>query len=262
VEISVVTINFNNKAGLEQTVSSVVGQTFPGFEFIIIDGGSTDGSLDIITNAGERDNYSISEKDNGIYDAMNKGIQQASGNYIMFLNSGDTLSNERVLTQAIEGINQFPAFDIYYGDMIIVNDANNPLPNHCTYPDALDLNFFKKDTLNHQASFIRADLFSQFGLYPLKYKLAADYWLFLLAFLNNKRFFHLPFPMVNYDLSGLSAQSNLYREEKNEIWNTLVPASIDKVLNENYELKHQLNYKLMKFARRLNSGFQKLKGND
>jgi glycosyltransferase involved in cell wall biosynthesis len=261
MELSIVTINLNNKEGLEKTLSSVFGQSFSDFEFIIIDGGSADGSLEIIKHNPENINYWVSEKDNGIYDAMNKGMQQASGNYIMFLNSGDALSNKSVIENCIINIDQAPGFDIYYGDMIIVNDRNNPHPNYCRYPDEIDLQFLKKDTLNHQASLFKADLFREFGLYPASFRLAADYWLYLSAILRNKKFRHLSFPMVDYDLSGVSAaHNNLYKEEKQKIWEQLVPACIDNLLNENEGFRHLLNYRIMNFARRLNNSFQKLKG--
>jgi glycosyltransferase involved in cell wall biosynthesis len=262
MKVSIVTINFNNVSGLKKTVESVAAQSFKDIEYVIIDGASTDDSINIIKRNKDIVSFFISENDNGIYDAMNKGITNAKGDYLLFLNSGDYLAGPSVMQQFNEALHNKPGFDIYYGDMIIVNDKNIPGSNHCRYPDTIDLDFLKKDTLNHQTSLIHSGLFHQFGTYPLEYKMAADYWLFLLAFLNNKTFCHLPFPIANYDLSGISAaQNNLYKEEKNKIWERLVPIGVDKVLRENEELKHLLNYNILKFARRLNSGFQKLKGN-
>lgn len=98
MKISIITINFNNKDGIEKTISSVVAQTYKDIQYIIIDGDSTDGSVEVIKKYHEDIDYWISEPDKGIYDAMNKGILKATGDYVLFLNSGDYLSIEELLT--------------------------------------------------------------------------------------------------------------------------------------------------------------------
>ena len=98
---SVITINYNNCEGLQRTIDSVIGQTFKDFEFIVIDGGSTDGSVDIINKNAASITYWISERDNGIYHAMNKGIAQAHGDYCIFMNSGDCFYNIEVLKKSV-----------------------------------------------------------------------------------------------------------------------------------------------------------------
>lgn len=97
MKLSIITVNLNDKTGLEKTIKSVISQSFSDFEFIIIDGESTDGSIDIINQYKSKISYWVSEKDSGIYNAMNKGIRQAKGEYLYFLNSGDALHNENVL---------------------------------------------------------------------------------------------------------------------------------------------------------------------
>ena len=97
MKFSIITINYNNKDGLEMTINSVLGQSFQGFEYIIIDGGSTDGSIDIIKKYESRIDYWVSEPDNGVYNAMNKGIRKATGDYINFMNSGDAYHSSSAL---------------------------------------------------------------------------------------------------------------------------------------------------------------------
>jgi glycosyltransferase involved in cell wall biosynthesis len=262
MQLSVVTINFNNKEGLEKTLSSVFGQSFSDFEFIIIDGGSADGSLEIIKHNSENINYWVSEKDNGIYDAMNKGIAKATGDYLLFLNSGDHLLDSLVLQKCADFMNQFPVEDIYYGDMFFINDphATGKKKRHWKHPEKLTLPFFKRSTINHQASIIKASLFKEFGFYPEAYKLAADYWLYLISLLNNKKFKHFGFTMVDYGLSGASSNNfSSYIAEKQIIWETLVPACVKDLVIENEEYKHLTGYKIVRAGIKINSVLQRVK---
>src|SRR5690242_21925905 len=99
LKLSIITVNFNNAAGLQRTMDSAFHQTFTDYEYVIIDGGSTDGSKDLIKNHANKLVYWVSEKDNGVYQAMNKGIVRAKGDYLLFLNSGDYLLHERILDE-------------------------------------------------------------------------------------------------------------------------------------------------------------------
>ena len=111
MKYSIITINLNNSAGLRKTIESVVNQTFQDFEYIIIDGGSTDGSVDIIKEYSSRIDYWVSEPDRGIYNAMNKGIVQAHGDYINFMNSGDCFSKNTILEEIYADL----SFDFVFG---------------------------------------------------------------------------------------------------------------------------------------------------
>ena len=113
--LSIITINFNNVAGLKRTVDSVLHQTADDFEYIIIDGASTDGSREFIESCSSKLAYWVSEKDNGVYHAMNKGIGHARGDYLLFLNSGDYLNDAEVLARVF---NRPLQEDIIYGDII------------------------------------------------------------------------------------------------------------------------------------------------
>ena len=110
--ISIITVNFNDKIGLERTLESVFSQNFRNFEYLVIDGGSNDGSKDLLEKNSEKINYWVSEPDKGIYNAMNKGISFAKGEYLIFLNSGDHLKNENSLEIAQKSIDLFKARNI------------------------------------------------------------------------------------------------------------------------------------------------------
>ena len=235
--ISIISVNFNNLAGLENTIKSVISQSFTNYEYIVIDGGSTDGSINLISQYSDSIDLWISEKDNGIYDAMNKGIAKATGQYIMFLNSGDLLADNTVLERCINKLKEFDKTDILYGDLVVNNHKDSKYKEHL-HPQELSLAFLEKDTINHQASFIKKDIFNEFGYYPLEYKLASDFWLFLKCFLYNKSFLHYKSKLIVYDFSGASAKDDFkhYRQEQDKIWNILVPQYIKIIMQENRRL--------------------------
>lgn len=175
MKISIITINYNNLAGLENTITSVQSQSARNFEHLIIDGNSTDGSKELIERT--RDNYSywISESDHGIYDAMNKGIQNATGDYLLFLNSGDTLLNDRILENVFPHL--ISNYDLVYGDLYIV--ATDRPSFKYSYPKFLDFTFFKQTSLGHPSTFIKKELFDLYGLYRTDLKIVSD-WAFFL----------------------------------------------------------------------------------
>ena len=117
MKISVVTVCYNAADCIEHTMLSVLNQSYPDIEYIVIDGGSTDGTVDIIKKYADRLAYWVSEPDKGIYDAMNKGIAAASGSYINFMNAGDTFASDSVLAEIVPQIN--PNSQIVYGDVVL-----------------------------------------------------------------------------------------------------------------------------------------------
>lgn len=133
MRLSIITINYNNIVGLESTVNSVLNQTSKDFEYIVIDGNSSDGSADYLNKEEGNFSYWVSEPDTGIYNAMNKGLKRANGEYLLFLNSGDTLVHEDVLKQVIQSFNS--NFDIYYGNLNFDYDGVKRLR---TYPDKFE----------------------------------------------------------------------------------------------------------------------------
>lgn len=149
-KLSIITINYNNKSGLEQTIKSVVNQNAEKHtEYIIIDGGSNDGSLDVIDENKEHFSYWCSEKDNGIYHAMNKGVAHATGEYLLFLNSGDFLEPEVIATV----LNELTGTDIIYGDIIF--QTTNGERQTMVYPDTLSTEYMFFKAIGHPATFFR-----------------------------------------------------------------------------------------------------------
>jgi len=266
--ISIITINRNNRLGLQSTVRSVIEQNTKSFEYIIIDGCSTDGSVGVIHQYDEFINYWVSEKDNGVYHAMNKGIKHAKGKYLMFLNSGDTLFNSTVVSELLKSILEYKYVDIFYGDVFMFNSLHKELNEVVKkMPADLDILFFKNNTINHQASLFKNSLFKEFGFYPEEYKMASDYWLYLNSLIQNKDFFYLNLPIVKYDMGGISAKSfDKYENEMKDIWEKVLPKIIldiskknDELVAENKRLKAMTNYKLVNLAIRLNKIYQNSK---
>ena len=177
-KLSIITINYNNADGLERTIKSVIAQSFGGFEYIVIDGGSTDLSVEIIKKYSAKINYWVSEKDNGIYNAMNKGIKVANGQYCLFLNSGDYLYNDIILEHVFSQINNE---DIIYGDMMI--DRGRHKLEYGSQPSKITFDFMVATTVWHPVSFIKKILFDKYGLYNEDLKIISDYEFFLKTIL-------------------------------------------------------------------------------
>lgn len=257
LKLSIITINYNNCKGLQKTIQSVFAQTFTGYEYIIIDGDSTDGSKEIIQENSGKLSHWVSEKDNGIYDAINKGIQKATGTYLMFLNSGDYFVTNEILQNSFAVINQ-ENLDVYYGD-IEIEFANK---QKCIQKHApvLDLYFLEKRTLNHQASFIKATLFEEFGLYNSRYGLAADYAFYLQAFLAGKKFKYIDDVMIHYPWTGVSSTNmEKYLLQMKAVWQELVPGYVDVLYRENKVFKNTMNRVIMRMGKKLDNAYQSSK---
>jgi len=177
-KLSIITINYNNLEGLKRTIESVVNQTWQEFEFVVIDGGSTDSSPEYIESQSAKIAYWVSEPDKGIYNAMNKGIAKASGEYLLFLNSGDELHNQKVLENNIDAVHteDFVYFDIY---LLFANNAKIH-----KYPETLNYLIFMKGSLGHPTTFIKRDMFSKIGLYDESLKIVSDWKFFMIAILK------------------------------------------------------------------------------
>lgn len=192
---SIITVSCNDAQGLEQTIQSVIAQTYKNYEFIIIDGGSQDNSPDIIEKYASYIKYWVSEKDKGIYDGMNKGVLAAHGDYCIFMNSGDTFYNEEVLQHIEYACLQE---DICCGD--ICYGQNHIIPN----PENVTMRTFYKHSLFHQASFIRTSLFKN-HLYDEGLESAADWkWFVEVLVFENASYRHIPLVVARYAGGGLS----------------------------------------------------------
>jgi glycosyltransferase involved in cell wall biosynthesis len=177
-KISIITINYNNLEGLKRTMESVINQTWQEFEYIIIDGGSNDGSAVYIESQSANLNYWISQPDKGIYNAMNKGILKATGEYLLFLNSGDELYDLEVLNKAHFTVHteDFVYFDIF---LLFANETKTH-----QYPELLNHESFITGSLGHPTTFIKRDLFGKIGLYDESLNIVSDWKFFMIAILK------------------------------------------------------------------------------
>lgn len=212
--LTIITINYNNKDGIEKTFESINNQTWCDFEYIVIDGGSTDGSKDCIVQNPKVD-YWVSEKDSGVYNAMNKGIKKATGKYIIFLNSGDFFSDDYVLEKVYHHLEK--DIDILYGDSIYFNEAGYLRKE--SPPEKLTFSFFSTGGINHQAAFIKRKLFYDYFFYNEDYKISSDWEFFIVVIcLYNATYMHLEETICHYDFSGISANPEnlpIYYAERN-----------------------------------------------
>lgn len=201
---SIITINLNNATGLEKTINSVGNQSFTDFQYIVIDGGSTDASINTIERYKAKINYQISEKDSGIYNAMNKGILKSSGKYCLFLNSGDVFANHDVLQSVING--NYNA-DIITGSTLVHDKDRSEIVNA---PREISFYTFYKHTIIHQATFIRLDLFRDLGYYNEKLKIVGDWDFFVRAFAFRRATYQpLSFIISSINADGISSMPGI-----------------------------------------------------
>jgi glycosyltransferase involved in cell wall biosynthesis len=202
-KISVITINFNNKLGLEKTIQSVISQPLfkEHIEYIIIDGGSNDCSVETIKEFEGSIHFWVSEKDGGIFYAMNKGLQKATGEYVIFMNSGDVFCNNLIDKRFIDSLNTQLVYGNYY--------LESELPkNLCKQTETIDFAYLLGKTICHQALFMQRDLCVK---YPFEYQfnIIGD-WIQLFKIMKNE---NPSIKYVNqviciYDIEGLSIQQN------------------------------------------------------
>lgn len=253
--ISIITVNKDNCAGLKRTIDSVLCQTFKNYEWIVIDAASKDGSVDIIKQYEKHITYWVSESDRGIYDGMNKGILKATGKYIFFLNSGDSLVDKNVFENVHKSnLN----VDIVLGRINLCDSQQKIIKSDYTIPHK-DISLFSLYLygIPHQASLIKKELFNKYGLYDIKCKINADWKFFLITLiLNNCTLQHINITLCNFDKTGVSSV-NLEKlfQDRDKVFNELIPSRIrsdyEAVLPNYYEvyriqwlLKHRIFYKI------------------
>jgi glycosyltransferase involved in cell wall biosynthesis len=253
-KLSVITINLNNAVGLEKTVQSIAAQTFTDVEFFVVDGASTDGSLKIIEqNANVITRY-VSEKDNGIYHAMNKGIRMSSGEYLLFLNSGDYLVNPHVLENVLPLLN---TEDVIGGKIIkLVNGKEHIVDS----PPAITVEWFLDVSLHHQATFVRRSLFETYGYYNESYRLGGDYEFFVRTLLKERGTYKsIPEPICYFPTDGISNQQKwlqINMEEKERTWKMHFSNAVRGTIEAYTTLK---NSREMKWGRQFMKKFSFLK---
>ena len=218
MRFSVITINYNDKIGLERTINSVINQTNDDYEYIIIDGESTDGSVDVIMRYANHITYWVSEKDKGVYNAMNKGVDQAHGDYLIFMNSGDCFHSP----VALDSFKEYKE-DIICGKVLKGNAQKPSGPRK----SAITLVDLMRGSLPHQAMFIKRELLIAHP-YDENYKIMSD-WKFCLETIvyGNCTFRACDIIVADYDTSGISTNSNgLLPKERNMILKEMFPPRI------------------------------------
>ncbi len=249
IQLSIITINYNDCEGLKKSIQSVREQNFESLEYIIIDGGSSDGSVNAIKENESDIQYWVSEKDNGIYHAMNKGIDKASGEYLLFLNSGDYLIEPNSLNKVFS-LRQNA--DILYGDLKIINGV-------IKYPDELNSTFFFRDSIGHPASFIKKSLFEKYGKYNEENKIVSDWEFFIKTIiLNNASYKHIDNVITFYDSSGISNNPSHISNHLNErvkvleqILQKFYPGLLDQFNNLENNLNAYKNSRTISFAKKM-----------
>ena len=222
MKLSVITINYNNRDGLRQTIESVVGQTYRDFEYIIIDGGSTDGSVDVIKEYADKIDYWVSEKDKGIYNAMNKGVAVAHGEYTQFLNSGDYLCDKDVLEKI---------FAHNFTEDIVCGNMYTSAGNIRLSPDKVTVSYMLTGTLLHPVSFIKKTLFDVYK-YDERYKIMGDRDFFMYHIIKeNASYRKVDVFVAIFDVTGISCTSSNkdgdIELKNNLINNLLLPRVLD-----------------------------------
>lgn len=238
MKLSIITINRNNVAGLEKTMRSVSTQTFKEFEYIVVDGASTDGSVEVIKQlAPEFEHLKwVSEPDSGIYNAMNKGIHMACGEYCQFLNSGDMLSSDVVVDIMLEKLKERNYPDILYGNMKKVMPNGASFVDTCGATNDVTLNMFYKGCLNHSPAYIRRSLFEKYGLYDETLKICSDWKFYMQSIvLGHANVCYVDVLVTVFDMGGISETSkDVLEEERNRLLQEMVPQGILK----DYERYH------------------------
>lgn len=227
---SIITINYNNKDGLLHTIESVIEQTYKDYQFIIIDGGSTDGSIEIIKKYAKEIDYWVSEPDKGRYNAMNKGIKHAHGDYLNFMNSGDTFHSNTVLEDLEKIIDKE---DIVTGGFF---DKENRIP-HIIKPQDVTLLTMLKKTFNHQATFFRKELFTT-RLYDENYIIQSDFKFNLQCIINDNCSIKITeYIIADYDFNGISSNKELVFKERQKLLYELFPSRVNKDYEKMYTVE-------------------------
>lgn len=240
-KLSIITICYNEPF-LEKTCESIVKQTWQDFEWVVVDGGSNQETLDIFEKYKHRIDKFVSEHDNGVYNAMNKGIKLSSGVYLLFLNAGDFLYENTILEKIF--VDREYSADILYGNLNLLLE-NNPTYIDCL-PENINKEFLYISTVRHQASFIKKDLFEKCGLYDESYKIVADYEKWFVFLENNAKFEYVPYIISSQDMHGLSQSPKTrdiaFNERKDVINKKFTVIEIKKL--ENKYKSYNMNYSL------------------
>lgn len=237
VPLSIVTVNYNNYDGLLKTIESILSQTFHDFEWIVIDGGSTDGSKELLKKHSSEFYFCISEQDGGVYNAMNKGLEHVNGTYVNFMNSGDTYNSNETLANVFQ---QHLVGDIVYGDWIEAYENQYKLVNAPKGGMNVLIYF---TNLCHQALFVRSSILQENG-YDESYQILADWKRWREFACEGHKFQYIPLTICNYDCTNGKSKENssLNNNEYYRIFHdNYLPSELLDFINEYYMKCGELN---------------------
>lgn len=200
MKLSIITVARNALPALKETISAIAEASIRDLELIVVDGASTDGTPEYLAGLQSKIVRYVSEPDTGIYNAMNKGIRMASGEFVYFLNAGDRLTSLEALEFAMRSLG---SGDVYYCDVLL---NENEMVRLQKYYKQLSLAFWLREHMCHQAVFFRREMFTDLGLYEEGYRFAADYDVLLHAWVRGKKFEHVDVAIATYDMHGVSSQ--------------------------------------------------------
>lgn len=205
-KVSIITICYNEPY-LEKTCESIVNQIWQDFEWVVVDGGSNQETLNKFEKYKSRIDKFISEPDNGIYDACNKGINLATGEYVIFMNAGDSFYSPEVLNNIF--VNHNYNSGVLYGDTVMVDNKLKQSKKHCAkIPHEISKNYFYTSNICTQSIFVKKELFYKYGLHNLKYKILGDLDRNLAFISNGEKFEYIPEIVSYYDRNGISSIPN------------------------------------------------------
>ena len=270
MKLTIITINRNNADGLEKTMQSVASQSADDFEYVVVDGASTDNSVEVICrhteSFGTRLKW-ISELDQGIYNAMNKGIKMATGDYVQFLNSGDRLAGPAVVEKMLRTLEEKGNPTILYGNMLKDMLDGRMLKDKCFAGQDISFLGFYTGTLNHSPAFILKDLFERYGLYDESLRIVSDWkWYLQAIILGDEKPEYSDIDVTIFDMTGISESNlNLVKEERKKVLTELIPYTFltdyDKWAFPIYQMKrlrrHPWAYKIVYFIERCLFKFEK-----
>lgn len=200
-KVTIITVTYNCENSIANTIESVINQTYKNLEYLIIDGNSSDNTVNIIKKYAEQDSRIrwISEKDNGIYDAMNKGVFMASGDILNFLNSADLILDKTAIEDIVVKFKEDKGTDLLYCN-IVAGD------NHIRYNNKINkISFIRRKSVCHQAMFVKRNVFDKTGLYDINYKIVADRDWFIKCYKNKLNMKHLDKFYIFFDVNGISS---------------------------------------------------------
>jgi glycosyltransferase involved in cell wall biosynthesis len=216
LKISIITVCFNSESTIRDTIESVLLQTYQNIEYIIIDGKSNDKTIDIISEYKNDISTFVSEPDKGIYDAMNKGVSLATGDFVGILNSDDVFATKETIAEMVEILNKNESAEGCYGDLIYVKSDNLD-----TFSRYYSSKFFSKKTIPfgltvpHPTLYLRPILFQKYGLYKINYRVAADFELIARMVKSGAKLVRNPSVMVKMREGGISSNGFWWRVHQN-----------------------------------------------